>query len=61
MTLSNDAGYPDCEDCQTNVYVERAGNRDGDWVCRNCGRTFSASVTHGVRHPGTPSRMEEVR
>jgi hypothetical protein len=37
---TSDDTLPACPDCISDVFVERAGNRSGDYICRLCERVF---------------------
>lgn len=32
--------YPDCSDCETDLFVAGCRGRSVDWRCHRCGRTF---------------------
>lgn len=32
--------YPDCQECETDLFVTRAKSNDSDWRCHNCGRRW---------------------
>lgn len=36
MSLSEDANFPRCPDCGTNVLVERSHHNHYDWHCHGC-------------------------
>lgn len=40
MSLSDDADYPDCPNCGTNVLVAKDTDPDRDWQCYGCGESF---------------------
>ena len=40
MILSEDAEFPACPDCETNVMVSRATHNDADWHCQACDTVY---------------------
>ena len=46
MSLSDDADFPACPDCETNVFVGRSSQPAKDWHCYRC---ESAFLDHEIR------------
>jgi transcription initiation factor TFIIIB Brf1 subunit/transcription initiation factor TFIIB len=50
MMRSDRRDYPDCPECETDVFVEGYSGIESH-VCRSCGATFDAEVVDDGRRP----------
>jgi ribosomal protein L37AE/L43A len=55
MSLSDDAEFPACPTCETNLLVERSHHNHIDWACHGCGGHYNtaemATRTNGAGRP----------